>query len=46
MSLIQSAKLNGHDPYRYLKDILERLPTQPASRLDELLPHKWNHREH
>lgn len=41
MSLIQSAKLNGHDPYRYLKDILERLPTQPASRLDELLPHCW-----
>jgi transposase len=41
MSLIQSAKLNGHDPYRYLKDILERLPTQPASRLAELLPHHW-----
>ena len=41
MSLIQSAKLNGHDPYRYLKDVLERLPTQPASRLHELLPHRW-----
>jgi hypothetical protein len=41
MSLIQSAKLNGHDPYRYLKDVLERLPTQPASRLEELLPHHW-----
>jgi transposase len=41
MSLIQSAKLNGHDPYRYLKDVLERLPTQPASRLEELLPHRW-----
>jgi len=41
MSLIQSAKLNGHDPYRYLKDILERLPTQPDSRLEELLPHRW-----
>jgi transposase len=41
MSLIQSAKLNGHDPYRYLKDILERLPTQPASRVEELLPHRW-----
>lgn len=41
MSLIQSAKLNGHDPYRYLKDVLERLPTQPASRIDELLPHRW-----
>jgi transposase len=41
MSLIQSAKLNGHDPYGYLKDVLERLPTQPASRLEELLPHRW-----
>jgi transposase len=41
MSLIQSARLNGHDPYRYLKDVLERLPTQPASRIDELLPHHW-----
>lgn len=42
MSLIQSAKLNGHDPYAYLKDILERLPTQPASRIEELLPHRWS----
>jgi transposase len=42
MSLIQSAKLNGHDPYRYLKNILERLPTQPASRLEDLLPHRWH----
>jgi len=41
MSLIQSARLNNHDPYRYLKDVLERLPTQPASRIAELLPHNW-----
>jgi transposase len=41
MSLIQSAKLNGHDPYGYLKNVLERLPTQPASRIEELLPHRW-----
>jgi transposase len=41
MSLIQSAKLNGHDPYAYLKDVLERLPTHPASRIDELLPQRW-----
>ena len=41
MSLIQSAKLNGHDPYAYLKDVLARLPTQKSSRIDELLPHKW-----
>ena len=42
MSLIQSAKLNGHDPYRYLKDVLERLSTHPASRIEELLPHRWH----
>ena len=31
MSLIQSAKLNGHDPYAYIKDVLTRLPTQKNS---------------
>ena len=41
MSLIQSAKLNGHEPRAYLSDVLERLPTQSASRVAELLPHRW-----
>lgn len=41
MSLIQSAKLNGLDPYQYLKDVLGRLPTHPASQIDDLLPHRW-----
>ncbi|WP_122302213.1 IS66 family transposase, partial [Pseudomonas savastanoi] len=41
MSLIQSARLNGHDPYAYLKDVLTRLPTQRASEISELLPHRW-----
>jgi len=41
MSLIQSAKLNGHDPYEYLKSVLARLPTQRASQIAELLPHNW-----
>lgn len=41
MSLIHSAKLNGLDPYAYIRDVLERLPTQPARRIDELLPHRW-----
>ncbi len=27
MSLIQSAKLNGHDPHAYLKDVMDKLPT-------------------
>lgn len=42
MSLIQSARLNGHDPYTYLKDVLTRLPTQRASEIEQLLPHKWH----
>jgi len=42
MSLIHSAKLNGLDPYTYIRDVLERLPTQPASRVGELLPHQWH----
>jgi transposase len=42
MSLIHSAKLNGLDPYAYIRDVLERLPTQPASRISELLPHRWH----
>ncbi len=41
MSLIQSARLNGHDPFAYLKDVLTRLPTQPQRRIGELLPHRW-----
>ena len=41
MSLVHSARLNGHDPYAYLRDVLERLPTQPASRIADLLPHRW-----
>ena len=41
MSLLQSAKLNGRDPWAYLKDVLTRLPTQLNSRIDELLPHRW-----
>ncbi len=40
MSLLQSAKLNGHDPHAYLRNVFERLPSHPASRVDELLPHR------
>ncbi|WP_047197276.1 IS66 family transposase [Caldimonas brevitalea] len=41
MSLLHSARINGHEPYAYMCDVLERLPLQPASRIDELLPHRW-----
>ncbi len=41
MSLIPSAKLNGHDPHAYLKDVMKKLPTWPNSRIEELLPPLW-----
>jgi hypothetical protein len=41
MRLTQLAKMNGHVPYAYLKDLLERLPTQRPSTIGELLSHDW-----
>jgi transposase len=41
ISLIQSAKLNGHDRHAYLKDEMTKLPIHMNSRLDELLPLRW-----
>lgn len=39
-SLLETAKLNGLEPYAWLRDVLETLPTWPAARIDELLPFK------
>lgn len=41
MSLIQSARMSGHDPYADLKDLLTRLPTHKASRIEERLLFRW-----
>jgi hypothetical protein len=38
--LIHSAKLNEIDPCSDIRDLLEELSTQPASRIAELLPHR------
>lgn len=40
-SLIESAKLSGHDPYRYLKDVLVRVSSHPMNRIEELTPRLW-----
>lgn len=40
-SLIETCKLNGVEPYAYLKDVLTRLPTLKARDLDTLLPWRW-----
>ena len=37
-TLLGTAKLNDLDPHAWLKDTLEKLPTWPNSRIDELLP--------
>ncbi len=39
-SLIGSARLNGIEPYQYLREVLSRIAEHPISRIDELLP--WN----
>jgi hypothetical protein len=40
-SLISSAANCGHNPYEYLRDVLQHLPDQPLGCLDELLPPNW-----
>ena len=40
-SLVASCKLCGHDPYAYFRDVLTRISTHSASRIDELLPSNW-----
>ncbi len=37
-SLLGTAKLNGFEPMAWLTSTLEKLPTCPYSRIDELLP--------
>ena len=41
-SLVETAKLNGVEPYSYIADVLQRMVDgHPANRLDELLPWNW-----
>jgi transposase len=43
-SLIVTAKMNRVDPQAWLADVLARIATHPAHRLDELLPWNWTPR--
>jgi transposase len=40
-SFTATCKLLKIDVFAYLRDVFERVPTHPADRLDELLPHRW-----
>ena len=37
-TLLGTAKLNGINPQRYLRHVLERIADHPSNRIDELLP--------
>ena len=39
-SLLETARLNGIEPMAWLTDTLDKLPSWPNSRIDELLPLK------
>ena len=41
-SLIESAKLNGHNTYDYIYDLIEKIPNSPTLKnIEELLPYNW-----
>ncbi len=40
-SLLVTCKLHGVNPYDYLIDVLQRISTHPASRVEELTPRRW-----
>jgi transposase len=40
-SFTATCKQLSIDSFAYLRDVLGRLPTHPAERLEELLPHRW-----
>ena len=41
ISIVMTCRRIDLDPYAYLDDVLRRVNTHPASRLDELLPDHW-----
>jgi hypothetical protein len=41
MSLCTTGKDLGINPLAYLRDVLDRISTHPAKRIDELLPDRW-----
>lgn len=41
MSLLATAKANGHEPYAWLLDVLTRLPATLNRDIVQLLPHRW-----
>ena len=40
-TLLGTCKINSINPYEWLKDVFERIPTHSINRIQELLPHNW-----
>ena len=40
-ALIGTCKLQGVEPFAYLRDVLQSISTHPASRVAELTPRGW-----
>ena len=40
-TIIETAKLDGHDPEAFLADVVGRIADHPARRIDELSPWRW-----
>jgi hypothetical protein len=38
----ETVELNDVNPIAYLRDVLLRISTHPADRIDDLLPDRWN----
>jgi transposase len=43
-TLIENCRMHGVEPYTYLKDVLERLPSCTNQQVDQLTPRTWKQR--
>ena len=41
LSLVQTCKHHGVDPFIYLRDVIDRVSVHPMSRVSELTPREW-----
>ena len=40
-SFLGTCKINSVNPYEWMTDVLNRIPSHPVNKLEELLPNKW-----
>lgn len=41
MSIVQTCRRHGIDPFKYLRDVFSRMPSTPISQIDQFLPDAW-----